>query len=68
MIVQVIKLSEELQSMYLLYRDECDSRKLLISDINELRYQQEEAMMVKQVQGTTDVAKDDPVMLRIALK
>lgn len=65
---QVMKLSEELQSTYLMYRDECDARKLLISDINELRYQQEEAMMLKQVQGTTDAAKDDPVMLRIALK
>lgn len=63
-----MKLSEELQSTYLMYRDECDARKLLISDINELRYQQEEAMMLKQVQGTTDAAKDDPVMLRIALK
>lgn len=63
-----MKLSEELQANYIIYRDECDARKLLISDINELRFQQEEAMMSKHTTDTSETTKDDPVTLRIALR
>lgn len=65
---QVEKLTEELAAEYLKYRDECDARKLLISDINDLRYQQEDNMMSKQNMQDMEEEKDDPVMLKIALK
>ncbi|XP_053571884.1 translin-associated factor X-interacting protein 1 [Bombina bombina] len=61
---QVSKLQEELAEAYLQYRNECDARKLLISDINELRYQQED-MKSSHIH---DKHGDDPVTLAIALK
>ena len=66
--VQVEKLSEELATEYLKYRDECDARKLLISDINDLRYQQEDNLMSKQSMQDMEEEQDDPVTLKIALK
>jgi hypothetical protein len=65
---QVSKLEEELASQYLRYRDEHDARKLLIADINDLRYQQEEMMSSKANIEAQDAEKEDPVMLRIALQ
>ncbi|KAM4614055.1 translin-associated factor X-interacting protein 1 [Discoglossus pictus] len=61
---QVSKLQTDLAEQYRLYRNECDARKLLISDINELKYQQEDAkaLQVHETHG------DDPVTLAIALK
>ncbi|CAH1779147.1 unnamed protein product [Owenia fusiformis] len=64
---QVERLQEELAAEYLKYRDECDARKLLVSDINDLRYQQEDFLMGKQ-QQSEEKDEDDPVMLKIALK
>lgn len=66
---QVEKLQEELAAEYLRYRDECDSKKLLISDINDLRYQQEDMLMSKQsMEALHGEERDDPVTLKIALK
>ena len=65
---QVEKLQEELASEYLRYRDECDARKLLVSDINDLRYQQEDIALSKQGMKDLDEVEEDPVMLKIALK
>ncbi|KAM8945584.1 translin-associated factor X-interacting protein 1 [Pelodytes ibericus] len=62
--LQVSKLSEELANVYLLYRNERDARKLLISKMNDLKYHQEE-MRKNQI---TDVHKGDPVTLEMALR
>ena len=66
---QVEKLREELAAEYLKYRDECDARKMLVSDINELRYQQEDILMSKNSMEELDEGeKDDPITLKIALR
>ena len=65
---QVVKLQEELSAEYLKYRDECDARKLLVSDINDLRYQQEDMAMAKQGMKELEEEEIDPVTMRIALK
>nr|XP_033797476.1 translin-associated factor X-interacting protein 1 [Geotrypetes seraphini] len=63
---QVDKLQSELAEQYMMYRNECDARKLLISDLNEVKLQLEEEetkpVIVKKV------ASEDPVTLRLALK
>jgi len=66
--VQVSKLMEDIASQYLLYRDEYDARKLLIADINELHFQQEEQMISKQSMEALDGEKEDPLMLKLALR
>lgn len=65
---QVSKLEEELAAQYLRYRDEFDARKLLIADVNELRYQKEELLAARCNTETQATDKEDSVMLRIALK
>ena len=66
---QVEKLQEELAAEYLRYRDECDARKMLVADINDLRYQQEDMLMSKQSMDELDEGeKDDPITLKIALR
>ncbi|XP_043937401.1 translin-associated factor X-interacting protein 1 isoform X2 [Protopterus annectens] len=61
---QVKKLQDELAAEYLRYRNEYDARKVLVSDINELRYQHEE---MKQFRLPGDTG-EDPVKLKVALK
>lgn len=67
---QVRKCQDEVAYEYQRYRDESDARKLLIQDINDLKYQQEETKRV--LLGGADEAgegeKEDSVMLRIALR
>ncbi|KAK6185214.1 hypothetical protein SNE40_007497 [Patella caerulea] len=65
---QIARLKEKLAEEYGKYRDECDARKLLISDINDLRYQQEDYMMSKQNMQEIEEAQEDPVTLKIALR
>lgn len=65
LLTQVTKLQDELATQYKLYRDERDARKLLQSDINDLRYQQEDYQMSQKQENEEE---DDPVMLKIALK
>lgn len=50
------------------YRDECDARKLLVSDINDLRYQQEDVKKSQANEQQSEEEKEDPVKLKIALK
>lgn len=64
---QVQELQEEVAAEYLRYRDECDARKLLVADINDLKYQQEDVLMSKK-NAKDEEEKDDPITLRIALK
>lgn len=65
--LQVSRLQETLREEHQKYRDECDARKLLIADINDLRYQQEDYMASKQ-SNTDQEVTEDPVMLKLALK
>ncbi|XP_033897346.2 translin-associated factor X-interacting protein 1-like isoform X2 [Acipenser ruthenus] len=61
---QLARMQEDLAHQYLLYRDEADSRKLLISEINEMRFLEDD---LKHLQ-TQVVAVEDPVKMKLALK
>ncbi|XP_075693028.1 translin-associated factor X-interacting protein 1 [Rhinoderma darwinii] len=61
---QVSKLQEEMEKVYLMYRNECDARKLLISDINELKHQQEGIRLSQDHKEQ----EEDPVTLSVALR
>ncbi|KAI4534339.1 hypothetical protein MG293_015199 [Ovis ammon polii] len=61
---QVTKLRKNLAEEYLHYLSERDARKILIADLNELRYQRED-MSLAQSPG---VWGEDPVKLTVALK
>uniref|UniRef100_A0A8C5N2F0 Translin-associated factor X-interacting protein 1 N-terminal domain-containing protein n=1 Tax=Leptobrachium leishanense TaxID=445787 RepID=A0A8C5N2F0_9ANUR len=61
---QVSKLQEELANAYLLYRNESDARKLLITEINDLKYQQD----TMKTSSKNDELGEDPVTLALALK
>lgn len=50
-LLQVNKLQKNVAEEYLHYRNECDARKLLLADLNEMRSQQLE-MTLHQTQGT----------------
>ena len=60
-------MQETLKEEHQKYRDECDARKLLIADINDLRYQQEDYLASKQSSAESEET-EDPVMLKLALK
>ncbi|XP_014403311.1 PREDICTED: translin-associated factor X-interacting protein 1 isoform X3 [Myotis brandtii] len=62
--LQVTKLRKSLAEEYLRYLTERDARKILIADLNELRYQRED-MSLAQSPG---VWGEDPVKLALALK
>ncbi|KAM4833389.1 translin-associated factor X-interacting protein 1 isoform 1-T1 [Thomomys bottae] len=61
---EVSKLRKSLAEEYLRYLSERDARKILIGDLNELRYQRED-MSLAQSPG---VWGEDPVKLTLALK
>ncbi|XP_004843071.1 translin-associated factor X-interacting protein 1 isoform X3 [Heterocephalus glaber] len=61
---EVSKLRKNLAEEYLRYLTERDARKILIADLNELRYQRED-MSLAQSPG---VWGEDPVKLTLALK
>ena len=67
---QIRKMQEELANEYRRYRDECDARKLLINDINDLRYQQEEAQQqaAQANKAKSEGIDEDYELLRIGLK
>lgn len=71
----------ELSEEHERYRDEHDKKKLLITDLNDLRFQQEEAKLAEmqrekkraaEIRGTDGAVdeneNDDPVTLKLALK
>lgn len=66
--MQIGKLQDEVALEYQKYRDECDARKLLVSDINDMRYQQEDFQKSQANQQQSEEEKEDPVKLKIALK
>ncbi|XP_004600962.2 translin-associated factor X-interacting protein 1 [Sorex araneus] len=61
---EVFKLRKNLAEEYLRYLSERDARKILLADLNELRYQRED-MSLAQAPGTWG---EDPVKLTLALK
>ncbi|XP_050778347.1 translin-associated factor X-interacting protein 1 isoform X2 [Gopherus flavomarginatus] len=61
---QVNKLRKNVAKEYMRYINECDARKLLLADLNEMRNQQLE-MSLRQVQ---DVKGEDLVKVTLALK
>ncbi|XP_072672306.1 translin-associated factor X-interacting protein 1 [Canis lupus baileyi] len=61
---EVSKLRKNLAEEYLRYLTERDARKILIADLNELRYQRED-MSLAQSPG---IWGEDPVKLTLALK
>ncbi|XP_053305703.1 translin-associated factor X-interacting protein 1 isoform X2 [Spea bombifrons] len=61
--VQVSKMHEELAKGYILYRNERDARKLLISDMNELKYEQD-----TQITNVHKEHGEDPATLAVALR
>ncbi|XP_011378806.1 translin-associated factor X-interacting protein 1 isoform X2 [Pteropus medius] len=61
---EVTKLRKTLAEEYLRYLSERDARKILIADLNELRYQRED-MSLAQSPG---IWGEDPVKLTVALK
>ncbi|XP_077993673.1 translin-associated factor X-interacting protein 1-like [Glandiceps talaboti] len=65
---QIEQLQGEVESEYHKYRDECDARKLLVADINDLRYQQEDYQKSQSGMQEGEEEKEDPVLLKIALK
>ena len=62
------QLQEEVSNQYELYRKELDARKLLINDANDLRYQQEKRTDEKEGVDDQGMKKEDPIMMKIALK
>ncbi len=68
LLFQVEKLQEELAAEYLRYRDECDARKLLLTDLNDLKYQQEDMLAQQNAEDAEEEEKDDPLTLKIALR
>lgn len=64
---QVNRLQTKLSEEYHKYRDECDMRKLLVSDINDLRYQQEDYLQSKNSAQQNQDTDEDPVILKISL-
>lgn len=67
-------MKNENELSYEKYRNEYDKRKLLISDLNDLRFQQEEARLAelkrekRDDEVTEDVSNDDPITLKIGLR
>ncbi|XP_065913641.1 translin-associated factor X-interacting protein 1-like isoform X2 [Dysidea avara] len=60
---QVDKLQAELTIQYEQYKNEADARKLLISDINDLKFRQQE-----QKAEETMEEREDPVVLKLKLQ
>ncbi|EFB15881.1 hypothetical protein PANDA_006950, partial [Ailuropoda melanoleuca] len=61
---EVSKLRRNLAEEYLRYLSERDARKILIADLNELRYQRED----KSLAQSPGIWGEDPVKLTLALK
>lgn len=72
--INFVKLKSENELSYEKYRNEYDKRKLLIADLNDLRFQQEEARLAelkrekRDDEVSEDVSNDDPITLKIALR
>lgn len=64
---QVNRLQTKLSEEYHKYRDECDARKLLVADINDLRYQQEDYLASKNSAQQNQDTAEDPVIVKAAL-
>ncbi|VEL42546.1 unnamed protein product [Protopolystoma xenopodis] len=61
-------LAQQLSEEYNKYRDEADARRILISDINELREQFDDMSIAKKHALQSSREGDDPIILRLALQ
>ncbi|XP_044516514.1 translin-associated factor X-interacting protein 1 [Gracilinanus agilis] len=61
---QVTKLRKNLAEQYLHFLNERDARRILVADLNEIRYQREDMSLAQ----SPDVWREDPVKLTLALK
>jgi len=70
--VQINRLQQELAREYKRYRDEKEMRKMLLTDLNELKSRHEKSMQITHAQSEESIVdgsnKDDYVTLKIALK
>ncbi|BFZ19882.1 hypothetical protein BsWGS_22921 [Bradybaena similaris] len=64
---QVERLKVKLEEEYHKYRDECDARKLLVADINDLRYQQEDYLTSRAEADNNQDTEEDPAVLKLSL-
>lgn len=64
---QVQRLNQRLEEQYGRYRSEADARKLLVSDINDLKNQQEE-LLQQQREASNKDKSEDPVVIRQSLQ
>ncbi|XP_063721278.1 translin-associated factor X-interacting protein 1-like isoform X2 [Symsagittifera roscoffensis] len=79
---QIDKISEELSREYERYKNECDQRRMLVQDLNEMRYLREQEQSVSGAGGSVagdgeagnetqekePEQQDDPIILKIALR
>ena len=74
-------MTEELAKEYEKYKNECDQRRMLVQDLNEMRYQREQEQSVSGAgdsQADGEISgeprekepehQEDPIILKIALK
>ncbi|XP_038596046.1 translin-associated factor X-interacting protein 1 [Tachyglossus aculeatus] len=61
---QVARLQKSLSEEYLRYRNESDARKVLLADLIDLRYHQEDLALLQPA----EVWRKDPVQMNLALK
>lgn len=66
LVAEVKKLEDDLAETYKNYRDELDSKKLLLQEMNDMRDQKDDLMASKE--SAEMEAQDDPVTLKIALR
>lgn len=58
------QLQEEVAELYKNYRHECDARKMLVSEYNDLKFRQQEQKT--EDDGNAD-EREDPVVLKLKL-
>lgn len=66
LVAEVKKLEDDLAETYKNYRDELDSKKMLLQEMNDMRDQKDDLMASKE--SAEMEAQDDPVTLKIALR
>ena len=59
-----MQLQEEVEKQYQLYRNEADARKMLVSDIIELKYRVDAPTM----KSDSSTEKDDTTLIKFKLK
>lgn len=61
-----LQLQDEVAELYKQYRDECDARKVLLSEFNDLKFRQQEQKAIEDDKGSSET-REDPVVLKLKL-